>query len=186
MVHPILHQQWAVLSSSRQRGQWRMCTPMCQTSQPPPCLFLWTSSETTSATWTMSAASRKSLRPVDYCLIFLFCFNVCKKYCIDPLGKFTWVRLQQLQMQRYPFLPVFLCVQIMLLLPVFAIVCGGCENIVRNSALKINSWRKIPWHIGKLNPHQYCTWLFGVMCSLCVADVVLLVLCSRCCVACVV
>ena len=37
----------------------------------------------------------------------------------------------------------------------------GCTNTVRESALKVDSGRKIPCCIRDLNPHQHCTWLFS-------------------------
>ena len=40
---------------------------------------------------------------------------------------------------------------------------SGCANTVRESALKVNSGRKILCHPGELNPCQYCIRLFGLM-----------------------
>ena len=73
-------------------------------------------------------------------------------------GHLTWVRLQQPQEQRYPFLTVhavFTCVQTKVWLPVLGIFnvwtdvhahdcTWECTNTVRESTLKVNSGIKIP------------------------------------------
>ena len=91
-------------------------------------------------------------------------------------GRLTWVRLQQPQEQRYPFLTVravFSCVQTKVWLPIFeilihvgtdrcycdviamhAIAHEGCTDTVRESAPKVNSWRKIPCRTGESNLPQ--------------------------------
>ena len=38
-----------------------------------------------------------------------------------------------------------------------------CVNTVGESALEVDSGRKIPCHIRELSPHQNCIWLFGPM-----------------------
>ena len=42
-----------------------------------------------------------------------------------------------------------------------AIAGWSCTNIIRESALKADSGRKIPHHTRELNPNQSSTWLFG-------------------------
>ena len=42
-----------------------------------------------------------------------------------------------------------------------AIAHWSCKNIIRGSALKGDSGRKIPHHTRELNPNQSSTWLFG-------------------------
>ena len=37
----------------------------------------------------------------------------------------------------------------------------GLYGHVRESALKVDSERKIPWRTGDWNPRQYCAWLFS-------------------------
>ena len=37
---------------------------------------------------------------------------------------------------------------------------GDCMDIVRESALEVDSWRKIPCRNGDSNPRQYCTLAF--------------------------
>ena len=45
-----------------------------------------------------------------------------------------------------------------------AIAYWGCTNtVMRESALKVNSGRKIPSRTWDSNPRQYCTWLFSGM-----------------------
>ena len=41
------------------------------------------------------------------------------------------------------------------------IVHGGCTDTVRESALKVDSGRKVPYRAGNPNPRQYCVWLFS-------------------------
>ena len=83
-------------------------------------------------------------------------------------------KAQQPQEQRYPFLSVcvvFSCVQTMLYdcqclefvtcaqMSMHAIAHGGCTDTVRESALKVNSGRKIPCRTRDSNPRQYCAGL---------------------------
>ena len=83
---------------------------------------------------------------------------------------------QQPQEQCYPFLSVcavFPCVQTVIWLPVFGIfnmstdvdACNcaqsGCLDTISESALKVDSGRKIPCRSGDSNLHQYCIWLFS-------------------------
>ena len=94
----------------------------------------------------------------------------CRKFGLSYLGK-----AQQLQEQCCPFLlvsAVFSCVQTMvcgcqglgflmcaqILIP--AITHMGCTDTVRESALKVDSGRKIPCCTGDWNPCQYCTLFF--------------------------
>ena len=42
-----------------------------------------------------------------------------------------------------------------------AIAHGGCTDTVRESAVEVDSGRKIPCRNGDSNPSQYCTWLFS-------------------------
>ena len=42
-----------------------------------------------------------------------------------------------------------------------AIAHGGCTDTARQSALVVDSERKIPCLTGDSNPRQYCTWLFS-------------------------
>ena len=46
----------------------------------------------------------------------------------------------------------------------YAIAHGGCTTTTRESALKVDSKRKIPCCTGESNLHQYCAGLFGPMC----------------------
>ena len=87
-----------------------------------------------------------------------FSFNTCRKFgfCI------TWIRPQQPQEQRYPFLPVcevFCACSNNSTLPVFGIfnmhmdvhACDcteGLANTVRESALKVDCGREIHCHSG--------------------------------------
>ena len=45
----------------------------------------------------------------------------------------------------------------------YAIEHGGCTDTVRESALEVDSGRKIPCRIWDSNPRQYCTQLFSRM-----------------------
>ena len=45
-----------------------------------------------------------------------------------------------------------------------AIAHGGCSTTTRESALKVDSGRKIPCCTGESNLRQYCAELFGPMC----------------------
>ena len=114
-------------------------------------------------------------------LLFLFacCFTtlllslVAKQFWSPYLDK-----AQQPHEQRYPFLsacdvqflvcpnngirpPMFLgcltCAQV--LMP--AIAQGSCTDTVRESALRVDSRRKIPCRTGDSNPRQHCVWLFS-------------------------
>ena len=38
---------------------------------------------------------------------------------------------------------------------------AGCTDTIRESALEVDSGRKIPCHTRDLNSHQYCAWLFS-------------------------
>ena len=108
---------------------------------------------------------KKSKKSVLHCLLWEI---IQSPY----LGK-----AQQLQEQLYPFLSVcavFSCVQTMVWLPVFGIfnVCaqmimlmhaiahGGCTETVRESALEVDSGRKIPCCTGDSNPREYCARAF--------------------------
>ena len=42
-----------------------------------------------------------------------------------------------------------------------AIAHGVCTDTVRESALVVDSGRKIPCRTGDSNPRQYCAWLFS-------------------------
>ena len=92
------------------------------------------------------------------------------------LGCLTWIWLQLLQEERYPFLPefvVFLCIPVMANLPIFGIFnvrmdadACSCTWGLHEHCYEIPHWkltgRKITCCIGKLNPCWYCTWLFGL------------------------
>ena len=84
-------------------------------------------------------------------------------------GRLTWVRLQQPQEQRYPFLTVrsvFSCLhtRVWLRCVGFFLTCTqmlkhaiaheGCTDTVRESALKVDSGRKIPCRTGESNLPQ--------------------------------
>ena len=83
--------------------------------------------------------------------------------------RLTWVRLQQQQEQRYPFLTVrevLLCVRTKEELPMVWIFnvrtdvnsCDctrGCADTVTESALKVDSGRKIPRRTGEWNLFQW-------------------------------
>ena len=112
-------------------------------------------------------------RQQHICLIFLLVLLVpCGKFELPYLGK-----AQQPQEQHYPFLSVsavFLCVQTMVRLPVFgilkctptlvpAIAHRGWTDTVKESALEVDTRRKIYCHTWYSNPHQHCTWLFCPM-----------------------
>ena len=43
---------------------------------------------------------------------------------------------------------------------IHAIAQGGCTDTVRQSALEVDSGRKIPCRTGDSNPRQYYAWLF--------------------------
>ena len=92
------------------------------------------------------------------------------------LGRLTWVRLQQLQEQLALPIPnttvcaVFTFVQSKVWLPMFGIfnvctdvnasVCTyGRMDTVRESALKVDSGRKVPCHTGESNLPQQCASL---------------------------
>ena len=85
-------------------------------------------------------------------------------------------KVQQPQEQRYPFLSVCAvvsCVQTIVCgcqclgfltcaqLLMHAIAQGSYTDTVRESALGVNSGRKIPWRTGDWNPRQYSSWLFS-------------------------
>ena len=86
------------------------------------------------------------------------------------LGHLIGVRLQQLQEQRYPLLPgvvhrVLICVHTMVWLPVFGIFTRmlmhviahrGCADTVTESALKVDSGRKIPLSHQGTEPSALC------------------------------
>ena len=89
---------------------------------------------------------------VDYYFFKLFFYP-----SVGNLGHFTYVRLQQLQEQCYTFLPVcavLLCFQTMVWLQIlgifnvctdmYAIAQEGCMDTIKESALKVDSGRKIP------------------------------------------
>ena len=112
-------------------------------------------------------------RQQHICLIFLLVLLVpCGKFELPYLGK-----AQQPQEQRYSFLSVsavFLCVQTMVWLPVFgilkctptlvpAIAHRGWTDTVKESALEVDTRRKIYCHTRYSDPHQHCTWLFCPM-----------------------
>ena len=44
---------------------------------------------------------------------------------------------------------------------VHTIAHWGCTDTVKESALKVDFWRKILCRTGESNPRQYCAWLFG-------------------------
>ena len=80
---------------------------------------------------------------------------------------------QQPQEQRYPFLSVcavFSCIQIFvwlgfltcaqMIMLMHAIAHGGCTETVRESALEVDSGRKIPCCTGDSNPREYCARAF--------------------------
>ena len=108
------------------------------------------------------------------CCFVLFCL-LLQQQVLHCLSRDIWVALrlckaQQPQEQRYPFLPmsaVFSCLQTMVWLPVFrifntlspqtlmqAIALGGCTDTVTESALEVDSGRKIPCCTGDSNPRQ--------------------------------
>ena len=92
------------------------------------------------------------------------------------VGRLTWVtKAQPPQEQRYPFLSVWvvpLCVQMTVWCQCLGfLTCGeilmhaiahwGCTYSFKESALEVDSGRKIPCRTGDSNPRQYCAWLFG-------------------------
>ena len=92
------------------------------------------------------------------------------------MGCLTWIRLQQLQEPRCPFLPacaVASCVQRAVWLAVFGIfnislmlmrvfAHGGCANIVRESELKVQEKLLLRWYTGiSISPAfsvKLCRW----------------------------
>ena len=84
---------------------------------------------------------------------------------------------QRPQEQPYPFLSVcgvFSCVHTMAWLPVFgifdtltdemmmhAVAHAGCSDTERESALEVDSGRKMLCCTGGSNPFQHCAWLFS-------------------------
>ena len=122
----------------------------------------------------------------SFCFVCLFTFlyhsysfKYFNFYFFVPCGKFGSPYLgkaQQPQEQLYPFLSVcavFSCVQTMVWLPVFGIfnVCaqmmmhtiahGGWTDSIRESALEVDSGRKIPCRTGDSNLRQYCALVFS-------------------------
>ena len=86
-------------------------------------------------------------------VFFLFLFLILALHLshVGNFGCLTWVRLQQLQEQCYPFLKVhvvFLCVQTKVWLPVlgifnvgtdvYVIAHEGCMDTIREYALKVD------------------------------------------------
>ena len=121
---------------------------------------------TQNASWLRSLLS----------FFFFFFFFFFNSHCPLPEIRVALPgKVQQPQEQRYLFLSVcavFSCVQTMVRLPVFgglkcahilmhAIAHGGCTDTERESALKVDSGRKIPCRTGDSNPRQYCAWLFN-------------------------
>ena len=89
--------------------------------------------------------------------------------------------LHQQQDQHCSFLPVLavfcmsrqwcgcqglgflMCTQVLM----HVIAQGGCVNTIRESALTVDSGRKIPCCTGELGLCQYCAWLFSLtLCQL--------------------
>ena len=102
----------------------------------------------------------------NFCYFWGFLFVPCQNFRSPYLGK-----TQQLQEQRYPFLSVsavFLFVATMVWLPLkrffffFFLTCaqmlmhaiahGACTDTVTESALEVDSGRKIPCRTGDSNP----------------------------------
>ena len=104
------------------------------------------------------------------------CFSTALSL-VGNWGRLTWVNLQQPLEQCYPFLSVcavFLCIQTMGWLPIFGIfnVCinvSACDctlghmYIITESALTVDSGRKITCCTEESNPCQYCARLFGLV-----------------------
>ena len=110
--------------------------------------------------------SNKCLKPIrtrtrKLCSLGTFNFFIYLALHLSLAGiwdRLTWVRLQQSQEQRYPFQTVravFSCIQTKVWLQALRIfdvrkmlmrvtAHEGCTDTVRESALKVDSWRKIP------------------------------------------
>ena len=98
-------------------------------------------------------------------------------FFIVPCGKFGWPYLGTAQhkssathfylcVQYFPVskqwygcqcLRFLTCAQMLMR----AIAHGGGTDTVRETALEVDSGRKIPWRTGDSNPRQYCTWRFS-------------------------
>ena len=103
---------------------------------------------------------------------FLVLPCLLRDICVTLPGK-----AQQLQEQRYPFLSVcavFSCIrqwydcQCSVFLTsaqmlMHATSHEGCTDTVRQSALEVDSGRKIPCLTWDTNVRQYCAWLFSRM-----------------------
>ena len=101
-------------------------------------------------------------------LVFNASLITCRKFAWPYLGKATAAAHSYQCVQQFcvskPWcgcqcLGFLTCAQMLM----HATAHGGCMNIVRESVLKANLEWKIPYHIGRLNPWQYCTWLFSPM-----------------------
>ena len=107
-----------------------------------------------------------------YFLFFIFLLLLCP--FAGNSGRPTHIiKAQQPKEQRYPFLSVcavFSCVQIFvwlgfltcaqMIMLMHAIAHGGCTETVRESALEVDSGRKIPCCTGDSNPREYCARAF--------------------------
>ena len=100
--------------------------------------------------------------------------------CGGNAGRHAWIRHSSRQEQRYPFLPVtavFSCFQTMVWLAVLGVYnvrtyvdARDCTLVAvptpreRESVVKTDFGRKIPYRTRESNPHQYCAvWLFRPM-----------------------
>ena len=101
-------------------------------------------------------------------LVFNASLITCRKFAWPYLGKATAAAHSYQCVQQFcvskPWcgcqcLGFLTCAQMLM----HATAHGGCMNIVRESVLKVDLEWKIPYHIGRLNPWQYCTWLFSPM-----------------------
>ena len=119
------------------------------------------------------------------CFLIIFFYHYLFYYFIVPcwkLGSPYPSKAQQPQEQRYPSLSVcavFPCVQTRIWLPVFGIfnVCSDADEcdftrgLYGESALRADSWRKIPCRTRDSNPRQYWAWwlfsrtLYPLSCS---------------------
>ena len=85
----------------------------------------------------------------------------CGKFGSLCLGKTTGRSLQEQHCPLLPVCAVFHCVQIMVWL-IHAVALYQCLYTVRESALKVDSGRKIPCRLWESNLCQYCRWYFGL------------------------
>ena len=129
------------------------------------------SSNSVSVCENLGVGFDKSSPACTFIFINLFVLNwVLHLSLVGNSSHLTWVQIQQLQEQRYPFLQCmrcfhaskqtygcqcfrpFMCAQ----MSMHVIAHEGCKDNARDSAFKVGSGRKIPCHTGESNlPQQH-------------------------------